>query len=60
MRTWGVSQWQHYAAASNPFEYEELAALRTQRLSGEAILGDVPLVVLTRGIPDGSTDDRDV
>jgi hypothetical protein len=60
MRTWGVSQWQHYADASNPSEYEELAALRTQRLWGEAILGDVPLVVLTRGTPDGSTHDRDV
>jgi hypothetical protein len=60
MRTWDVSQWQHYADASNPSEYEELAALRTQRLSGEAILGDVPLVVLTRGTPDGSTQDRDV
>lgn len=59
MRTWGVSQWQHYAAAVNPFEYEELAALRTERLSGEAILGDVLLVVLTRGIPDGGTDERE-
>ena len=52
MRTWAVSRWQHSAAAVNPVESDELAGLRTERLKSEHPLGDLPLVVLTRGIAD--------
>ena len=52
MRTWVVSRWQHLAAHVNPYEPEELAILRTERAKGEYPLGDMPLVVVTRGIPD--------
>jgi pimeloyl-ACP methyl ester carboxylesterase len=49
MRTWAVAQLGHVAAAVNPFENEELAGLRADRLKTEHVLADMPLVVLTRG-----------
>jgi hypothetical protein len=52
MRTWALSRWQHAAAAVNPVESEELMDLRTERLGSEHPLGDLPLVVLTRGIAE--------
>ena len=60
MRAWALGRWQHVAAAVNPFESEELAALRAERAKIEHPLGNMPLVVLTRGIsdedgPDGKT-----
>lgn len=58
MRTWALGRLGHVAAAVNPFEHEELAALRADRATREYPLGDMPLVVITRGIseeegPDG-------
>lgn len=58
MRTWALAQLGHVAAAVNPFEHEELAGLRAERAKSEHSLGDMPLIVLTRGIserdgPDG-------
>jgi pimeloyl-ACP methyl ester carboxylesterase len=58
MRTWALGQLGHLAAAANPFEVEELAGLRAERAKSEHPLGDMPLIVLTRGIsekdgPDG-------
>ncbi len=52
MRTWVLSRWQHLAAHVNPYEAEELAILRTERVKTEYPLGDMPLVVITRGVPD--------
>jgi pimeloyl-ACP methyl ester carboxylesterase len=52
MRTWALSRWQHLAAAVNPVEIEELALLHAERAQREHPLGDMPLVVLTRGLPD--------
>jgi pimeloyl-ACP methyl ester carboxylesterase len=52
MRTWALSRWQHLAAAVNPVEIEELALLHAERARREHPLGDMPLVVLTRGLPD--------
>jgi pimeloyl-ACP methyl ester carboxylesterase len=49
MRTWALGRWQHQAAASNPFELEELAALRADHARAMHPLGDMPLIVLTRG-----------
>jgi hypothetical protein len=51
MRTWALGRLGHVAAAVNPFEYEELAELRARAL-GDHPLGDLPLVVVTRGLPD--------
>ena len=58
MRTWALAQLGHIAAAVNPFENEEIAALRAEREKSEHPLSDLPLIVLTRGIsekegPDG-------
>lgn len=52
MRTWALGQLGHVAAAVNPFENEELAGLRAQRAKGDYPLGDMPLIVLTRGLPE--------
>lgn len=39
MRTWALGQLGHVAAAVNPFQYEELAALRADRAKSEYPLG---------------------
>ena len=52
MRTWTLGQLGHVAAAVNGFEDEELAALRAERTKSQHPLGDMPLIVLTRGIPE--------
>lgn len=56
MRTWALGRLGHVAAAVNPFEHEELAELRS-RARGEYPLGGLPLVVLTRGLPDETGPD---
>ena len=57
MRTWALGRVGHVVAGVNPFEMEELEALRASRAGREHPLGDLPLVVLTRGIPEsGGTD----
>ena len=55
-RTWALGQLGHVAAAVNPFEIEELAALRTAR-AGKESLGDLPLIVITRGKPEDTGPD---
>jgi len=57
MRSWALGQIGHVAAAVNPFEHEELAELRANRLRQEFPLGDLPVVVLTRGIPEETGPD---
>jgi pimeloyl-ACP methyl ester carboxylesterase len=57
MRTWALARWQHVAAAVNPFESEELAGLRAKRAKSDQPLGDMPLVVLARGISDETGPD---
>ena len=47
MRTWALGQVKHVAAGVNPYEHEQLAALRTDRAKARYPLGDMPLVVLT-------------
>jgi pimeloyl-ACP methyl ester carboxylesterase len=52
MRTWALGQLGHVAAAVNSFENEELAGFRAERAKSQYALGDMPLIVLTRGIPE--------
>jgi pimeloyl-ACP methyl ester carboxylesterase len=54
MRTWTLAQLGHVAAGVNPFEIEELVLLHRDRLKSDHVLGDLPLIVLTRGIPEGT------
>lgn len=57
MRAWALAQLGHVAAAVNPFEHEELAGLRAERAKSEHPLGDMPLIVLTRGISEAGGPD---
>ena len=57
MRTWALGQVSHVVAAQNPFELEELAALRAQRRQSEPVLGEMPLTVITRGLPEETGPD---
>jgi pimeloyl-ACP methyl ester carboxylesterase len=49
MRAWAFAQVKHWATNDNPFEGDELAALLKQRTDEKYPLGDMPLVVLSRG-----------
>jgi pimeloyl-ACP methyl ester carboxylesterase len=59
MRTWALGQLGHVAAAVNPFEHDELAALRADRAKTEYVLGNLPLLVVTRGRPDEEGPDAE-
>jgi pimeloyl-ACP methyl ester carboxylesterase len=52
MRTWALAQLGHVAAGVNPFDNEEITALHRERRKSTHVLGDLPLIVLTRGIPE--------
>ena len=57
MRAWTLAHIGHILAGVNPVEHEELAALRAERTKSEHPLGDLPLVVITRGLPDETGPD---
>jgi len=50
MRVWSFSQIKHWATNDNPFEGEELAALLAQQGKKKHPFGDLPLIVLSRGM----------
>jgi pimeloyl-ACP methyl ester carboxylesterase len=52
MRAWAFAQVKHWAANNNPFEGEELAELLRLWRGRQHALGDMPLVVLSRGVPE--------
>ena len=52
MRTWSFGQIKHWAANDNPFEGEELAALLVRWSTKPHAFGDMPIVVLSRGLPE--------
>jgi len=52
MRALALGTVKHVAAAVNPFDNEELAALRAERAGNRYPLGDRPLIVLARGRVD--------
>jgi pimeloyl-ACP methyl ester carboxylesterase len=60
MRTWALAQVGHVAAGVNPFESQELAGLRAERAKSEHLLGDMPLIVLARGLPEDHGPDAKV
>jgi pimeloyl-ACP methyl ester carboxylesterase len=59
MRAWALGTVKHIAAGVNPYEIEveELAGLRAERAKSEYPYGDMPLVVLTRGLTDEGRPD---
>jgi hypothetical protein len=52
MRLWALAQPQHYAANDNPYQGEEFAEMYAARRTQEYPLGDMSLIVLTRGKSD--------
>jgi len=55
MRTWSYAQVKMHISNDNPVEAEELGILRAERTRTEHVLGDVPLIVLSRGLPEDSS-----
>jgi pimeloyl-ACP methyl ester carboxylesterase len=55
MRTWTYAQVKMHISNDNPFEAEELALLRAERTRTEHPLGDMPLIVLSRGVAEDSS-----
>jgi pimeloyl-ACP methyl ester carboxylesterase len=55
MRTWSYAQVKMHISNDNPFEAEELGLLRAQRTGAAKVMGDLPLIVLSRGIPEDSS-----
>lgn len=58
MRTWAFSQVKHWATNDNPFEGEELASLLSEQRRKQHPLGDMPLIVMSRGIPEERDDEH--
>ena len=57
MRVWALGRMGHILAGVNPFLEEELALLRAAREQNGKLYGDMPLVVITRGLSDESGPD---
>jgi len=58
MRAWAIAQIKHYGPSDNPFEPEELAGLAAERATNPHPFGDLPLVVITRGIIEDPEPDN--
>lgn len=52
MREWSLSQIKHAASNDNAVEAEELAAMLAERKTKQNVLGDIPLIVIARGLPE--------
>jgi pimeloyl-ACP methyl ester carboxylesterase len=57
MRTWAFTTLKHWATSDNPFEPEELVGLMKDRAARAYPLGDLPLIVITRGIGEDTGPD---
>jgi pimeloyl-ACP methyl ester carboxylesterase len=57
MRAWALGRVGHVLAAVNPFENEELAALRTRDHTELNSLDSLPLIVIARGRPEETGPD---
>jgi pimeloyl-ACP methyl ester carboxylesterase len=55
MRTWSYAQVRMHISNDNPVEAEELGILRSERTRTVHALGDMPLTVLSRGLPEDSS-----
>jgi pimeloyl-ACP methyl ester carboxylesterase len=64
MRVWSFSQIKHWATNDNPFEGEELAALLARQEKNKHPFGNLPLIVLSRGLrehggPEGDAVEKE-
>jgi pimeloyl-ACP methyl ester carboxylesterase len=55
MRTWSYEQVKMHISNDNSFEAEELGILRAERTRTEHVLGDMPLIALSRGLREDSS-----
>jgi pimeloyl-ACP methyl ester carboxylesterase len=58
IRLWALSQPNHYMADSDPFWGEEFAAFYAARKTQRYPLGNIPLIVLTRGKNEYTNDEN--
>ncbi|HTF31284.1 MAG TPA: alpha/beta hydrolase [Flavitalea sp.] len=56
-RIWAKQQLEYYAANDNTHTMEEMAQMNRDREKRPGMLGDIPLMVLTRGISDRPASD---
>jgi pimeloyl-ACP methyl ester carboxylesterase len=59
-RAWAMSQSKWFASNNSPFGGDEILALKNERAATPYPLGDLPLVVLSRGIPIDPAGERGV
>lgn len=59
-RAWAMSQIKWFASNNSPFNGDEILALKQARAATQYPLGDMPIVVLTRGIPIDPATERGV
>jgi pimeloyl-ACP methyl ester carboxylesterase len=59
-RAWAMSQIKWFASNNSPFNGDEILALKNARSATLHPLGDMPLVVLSRGIPIDPSGERGV
>lgn len=59
-RRWALSQFKWFASNSNPFNGDEILALKNARAATRYPLADIPVIVLTRGIPVDPATERGV
>jgi pimeloyl-ACP methyl ester carboxylesterase len=52
MREWSLSQIKHAASNDNPFEADELVAMLAERQKRRNVLGNLPVIVISRGLLD--------
>ena len=52
MREWSLSQIKHAVSNDNPFEADELVAMLAERQKKKNVLGNLPLIVISRGLVD--------
>jgi pimeloyl-ACP methyl ester carboxylesterase len=57
MRAWALGRTGHVLAAVNPFESEELMALRTRGPLERRFIDSLPLIVVARGKPENGDSD---
>jgi pimeloyl-ACP methyl ester carboxylesterase len=56
-RVWAKQQLEYYASNDNPYTMEEMAQMFRGRKKRPLMLGNIPLIVLTRGISDKPASD---
>ena len=52
MRAWALGTMKHWSSSDNPFEADEILGLAQERTKTEYPYGDLPLIVITRGLSE--------